>query len=1408
MMNLARTIIILVAWCLMVSPSKVSADSLFGGQFASYWLIDEDTGQITSFSSGAWINAYTSSVYIPEANQQVLVNNLSDSSVPMSPAQAAISIIGITGADKVQGELGSLGIVISPAAGTYENTIQVTVETKTVSSADTLRYRINNGQWIEIDLNAELSAQILLIENDNYIIEAQLINAGQILEANSANYVINYLGSEGKRRDSDQDGLPDLLEAELGLNPLLNDSDFDADEDGWSNVDTWIRCGVAVANEDGSVPCSAMEDSDGDGWTNFDELIRGTRFNDPEINLNGIEADSIAYFEEQQRYRDFPTARRLYEVEYIVDGTPLDLRMTALQASTASGEFVYSSGALLSNRELLDAGLSESDLVPRLLQDDASRALINQTMPLLRLPAGEGIFIRASSASTDVATFPERLAYITPIEDIQWQDYAAVAGEWNSIADYRAGLLLWLEAELTVSIEEDLDATESVSMLMFEQALREQASLLNESSKLELGTATQAQQWLLPWLTQLSQRFEGTTISTLLTRLQAATQGALSADASNFSIWTDEWSSRYRSEYSLSDWLSIKMRSASADALRDSLPACFISDEELAALQEDETAFDEFLARCPEYYTSTDVLNARQNDAQTRMRLRLALLPDGLNALLADASIGNLNDDSDQDSLSNYDELYNYALLKMPLPWLSDTDDDGTIDGDDSCPNDPTDACALLPRQQVISLDEAGPIDIQRLNSDTTTLVALRLQRPADSDICVSYSLESSSGLPEISEEGEVCFKTGQQVILLPILLPASENSEAASLVLTLVESRDAIINAQPLQINFRALEQVDVPEAIILSSATQVNERAIVILDGSSSSAANGSSLSFQWSQISGIAVSIPTPMNSAISLTLPEVITTSELVFQLSVSDNTGQSASSQITISILPVEDAPRQVTVPRFVINGLNETRVPFSDFLVALEEPDGDPINIGSFVSLPNSVTATRSANEYSFRAQAGGSVTELAQRRSRSLRPWNNNGISFVTMTNSQHERFGIFTWTAQEGLKLEAESMPPVSSFSNVYTAEHSDLIYYEYSNPDTSTTFMTRLNGDDRTDLDSGSFFGLPDSVVGHAGQLYSCSGDSQWQIVTLDSNEFQNLGFECDRLGSSSYISDAQSCLSSNNQVICSSPTDSSQFSLVYQNLNPDNRILRLVDVNDRLLMLRQVTRQENGVEIERLELSYLSLSGEQSLLAELPFNPFNNAIIPIENGFVAVGQDRNSRLVSLYKAQGNTIELLNDDLVSGNFDAFTNVEFSGAELLGNTLYISITENFRDARLFEMNIDSPDTVSSLSVPDYAGQSLSFDEKLFIAIRNGGEGNCSWYSLTPTDTSLSNAIVEDVSCFTIRAIDDQLIFSQFKSEVEGNIYLVYKDGQVSGVFPAQLSVDDGKGNSLNMDIELELQP
>ena len=83
-------------------------------------------------------------------------------------------------------------------------------------------------------------------------------------------------------------------------------------------------------------------------------------------------------------------------------------------------------------------------------------------------------------------------------------------------------------------------------------------------------------------------------------------------------------------------------------------------------------------------------------------------------------------------------------------------------------------------------------------------------------------------------------------------------------------------------------------------TTTSSINEGGLVTLDGSASIDCDGNSLVFQWSQVSGLAVTLSSPTSVGSGFTAPTVSSNSTVVIRLSISQG-GRSESTDINISV---------------------------------------------------------------------------------------------------------------------------------------------------------------------------------------------------------------------------------------------------------------------------------------------------------------------------------------------------------------------------------------------------------------------------------------------------------------------------------------------------------------------------
>ena len=136
------------------------------------------------------------------------------------------------------------------------------------------------------------------------------------------------------------------------------------------------------------------------------------------------------------------------------------------------------------------------------------------------------------------------------------------------------------------------------------------------------------------------------------------------------------------------------------------------------------------------------------------------------------------------------------------------------------------------------------------------------------------------------------------------------------------------------------------------------VFKKATVTLDGSTSSDADGDSLTYAWSQTSGPAVTLTNP--SSVNPTFAAPSTTSTLVFSLVVNDGHGNS-SAPASVTITVQDRAPTAMA-------GSNTSVLPGTVYTLdrsGSSDPDGDTITYawtqtsGTSVTLDTSIVGNR-----------------------------------------------------------------------------------------------------------------------------------------------------------------------------------------------------------------------------------------------------------------------------------------------------------------------------------------------------------------------------------------------------------------------------------------------------------------
>jgi len=327
LMNYLRTKLVVCILGLVALTGPVShASSVFDGTNANLWLIDADQGRVTGYSFNQWLEQFAPG-NVPEfplvGKQQALINNLQNSSLPMTANQPAVSIAGIGGALDSNNPNGHAKLLVLPESGNYGETVAVLMSVDTALmelDRPTLNWTVDGGTQQSILLSKDLLQRtgapvsngyyttIVNIARDGvHTVDVTLTEPNAVpgpprtIASEPRTYTIAATHIDGEKRDTDGDGIPDVIEVEIGLDPFSDDWLKDADGDGWSEFDAWLRSTCLDPETKLVVPASACldpdgrpVDTDGDGWSDFDEILRRTNHLDPEPTLPAQSAAASA----------------------------------------------------------------------------------------------------------------------------------------------------------------------------------------------------------------------------------------------------------------------------------------------------------------------------------------------------------------------------------------------------------------------------------------------------------------------------------------------------------------------------------------------------------------------------------------------------------------------------------------------------------------------------------------------------------------------------------------------------------------------------------------------------------------------------------------------------------------------------------------------------------------------------------------------------------------------------------------------------------------------------------------------------------------------------------------------------------------------------------------------------------
>ncbi|MCH8530605.1 MAG: hypothetical protein LAT65_07130 [Saccharospirillum sp.] len=1146
-----RTKALIIA-CLLGLPAFVWGSALFDDRAANFWLVDTVDGKVTSYSAGDWVLDYDQLTNPPALSgpHQTLVNSLPKSSVSMSAGQPGVSVIGLAEADRILGEdSGPKPLRVLPADGYYTETLAIRLQVDdSLSGHYILRWRFNEGSWISETLTPqsfdEVSGGYLervhyLVHDGDYDLEVELrSNIGVLVDDVVREYKLYSTHEDGHRRDTSGDGIPDLVKIAMGLSPLSADDGEPGSDGNWSRFDLWLRCAEIEFDEE---VCVEPEDRDKDGWSDFDEELRGTRPDDPATLtfIDGPEEGSVEHQNERQRFKEYPAARRLYEVEYRLDGTNLGMPVDTLSATTLYGDIAWDPERLVTPTDLDNAQLSEIDVAASRLRELADKALDENQWPAMRLPAGVRTLVRASRVVAVGDSTARQVFLLTlPIQpDLTPRLFSTVAdewvGDWDTVEEWRAGYLKWLRETLVQDIRPEFDADQSLVLLVLEQLLAQEARLRGIGGLERLGQPGARLRWVREFNTTLAERHEGHNITAVIEQLEKALldDGLLKDDARTIQTWLEDTPEGLDS----SAWLRQKLDFNQAG--RDL--GCFVSDDDWARLNEEgnEVLLDQFLTDCPTHYLGSELLQWQTESLDLRYRLRLMLLAEGLMRLGHDNSLASAAADSDEDGLTNADEIMRRPYRWHTLPWLADTDGDGLIDSVDRCPLDPLNGCTGTPDGNQLYL--GSDLTLSKPYQMGMVLLSIELDRPALEAIRVSYQVLANDGDSAIDGEdfiassGEVWLQPGQSAVLIPVTLLNEGEGSTFRLQVTEVEGA-SLAGSDSTLVTLTPYEPSE-PRAVLLASNLVVHENESITLDASASYDPDGRPLSFVWQPVSGPDVVLSNSENAITELTAPELLADTSALLEVTVSNDAGLTNSAELSLLITAEDDPPIVLATPQFNKERGAELYINFAELEAYIEDPEQQPL---SFFLRPNQPLGARVSESGSGLLVDGGiaeAVLLAPEEPSQfSAVPWGQGGVAFISRDATGHH--SVWVWHYSFGLMLIHSTEHDID---NLMANPASDSLYFDETIADkTVLNWLSPGNSVQKWSTD-----GLPEGTDARLASpftedLYFCRDNMTWSYLDVKTGNQVNSEYPCSGEAAKVIANKQQVCLVSDD-LLCTEP-----------------------------------------------------------------------------------------------------------------------------------------------------------------------------------------------------------------------------------------------------------------------------
>ena len=420
---------------------------------ANVWVEDGDIQK--SFYINGWSSSATVSANVVKVNNQsvtrlnsnsafVLINSATNSYPKPTNTIPTLSIVGLSEASAALGEdMNASSVSISPNGGVFDKTIAVTISAIFGEPSKKLYYKINNEalKSVTLPLNGKKSITFYLAKDGDY-------NVSYGFNQNALEVANFKLTLADKKADSDGDGIPDSVEAELGLNPFDNTMS-DSDKNGWSDFDEFIRD-------------YNITDSDGDGWSDWDEVVlRGTNPNNANVC---VDIDSK------------PFASTLYAIEYNITSSTIAYKIDRISVTNTQNNPLYDSLKVLAQN--------------RLCQKSAltyQNELKAKKVPHIRFSAEKGGIARVVSIENNkTKVYKSWLNSHSELSPKTFKNSAEFANLPDNMSanDYKIAYINYLKSNLIKNITLSFDKNSTIKVALVEAAIRSRS---DENSTVILG---------------------------------------------------------------------------------------------------------------------------------------------------------------------------------------------------------------------------------------------------------------------------------------------------------------------------------------------------------------------------------------------------------------------------------------------------------------------------------------------------------------------------------------------------------------------------------------------------------------------------------------------------------------------------------------------------------------------------------------------------------------------------------------------------------------------------------------------------------------------------------------------------------------------------------------------------------